>query len=137
MKFLLQSKDAQKRLKRSAPYFINELIKLEIAELELTRYLPDEQTLAPGAVISNPNFRVIDLRFDIPGWLAGGDAEDEDLSQFERSLTLALVKGQDPYPRIYEITPEFKQMLLSQLGVVSCGVITPEALKDMKAMGLA
>ena len=134
LKFLLASKDAQKRLRRCTPFFINDLIEFEIAELELCRDLRSNPPLCAGSTINNPNFRIVDLDFDTPGWL--GNPEEEDVTKFERSLTLAFVRNKTVFPKMYEITKEFKTFLLSQIGEGEIKEASSEMKSDLVKMGL-
>lgn len=134
LNFLLTDMNARKRLKRSCPIFIFDMIKFEIAELELSRYYLEDPALIEGSVVNNPHFRVMDFEFDIPGWLA--NPQEEDLESFVRPLTLAFVKGEKVFPKMFEITSEFKEFLLSQIGV-GPRLEASEAMKsDLKKMGL-
>lgn len=97
-KFLLANKDARKRLKRSAPYFIFDLIAFEIAELELSRPILVDPPLCENSPLI-PSFRIVDLEFDIPKWLR--DVENENLNEFEREMTLVFVRDRPFFPRIF------------------------------------
>ncbi len=134
LNFLATDKEARKRLKRSAPYFIFDLIKFEIAELELSRPILLDAPLKAESVLSHPHFRVIDLEFDVPAWLAS--SEDEDEMKFERSMTLVFVKGSESYPKIFEITPEYRNFLLSQISGEQSIDMSVAMKSDLVKMGL-
>jgi hypothetical protein len=134
LNFLREDKEARKRLKRSSPVFIFDLIAFEIAELELSRHLCLDTPLNKESVLSHPHFRVVDFEFDIPGWL--NKPEEDDVSAFTRPLTLVFVRVENKFPKIYEIHKEFKNYLLSQISEGPVQVASESIKKDLKTMGL-
>jgi hypothetical protein len=134
LKFLLENKDARKRLKRSAPFFIFDLLTFEIAELELSRPLLVDTPLIENSLLSTPHFRVLDLEYDVPAWLCKVD--QEDLEEFQRHLTLVFVKREEFFPRMYEITKEVKAFLLSQIGQSAPVELSSQMKSDLVTMGL-
>lgn len=113
LNFLKTNKEAVKRLKRSSPPFIFDMISFEIAELELSRPYCIDKPLLQGSILKHPHFRVVKLNFDLPAWLT---SQSEDLSEFERPLILLFVRVEGKFPKIYEITSEFKSFLQGQIG---------------------
>lgn len=127
LNFLLVDKNAQKRLKRSAPQFIFDMIKFEIAELELSRPLLNDPPLAEGSLLSHSHFRIVEFDYDLPTWLNEEDIDDLESLPEKRPVILLFVKS-EYFPKIFEIHGEFKDFLESQLG----SGVPLKASKEMK-----
>ncbi len=135
MDFLLTDKDARKRLRRSSPDFIFDMIAFEKAELELARPLTQDPALHPKSKLSHPHFRIVDLSFDIPALIENPDVEDS--AEFERKHTLVFIRSEDKYaPRIFEINASMRSFLLDQYAGGSAHVPSSEIKADLLTMGL-
>ena len=135
LEFLQTDKDARKRLKRSAPFFIFDIIAFEIAELELVRPLLQDPPLHAKSVLTHPHFRIVELTFDIPALITDPDIENRP--EFERPLSLVFVRDpQEMGPRIYEITSPMRAFLKDQLADAQANPPTEAMQADLVTMRL-
>lgn len=134
LRFLLSDPQAHAWVCQEAPDYIDDLIRFEIVQLELSRPISDDPQLCAYSPLAHPHFRILDLEYDIPLLIREGHQSNEIL---KRSATLLFIRHETRIlPRIFEITPAIKDYLHAQISPRTPLELTPSIKADLQTMGM-
>lgn len=137
LRFLVGNSHARKVLKKKAPVFTEDLIRFQIAETELSRPLLDDPELNPKSSLSHSQFRVLDLKYDIPALLPKLiDKGSKARAQKRDVSVLVLRRGTAQTPRVFEIDQKMRDFLLANLEKGKIPSADAEIKENLSGIGL-
>ncbi len=142
LEFLLVDPTAKKALRAlHAPRCLGDLLKVEIACIELMAPVCQEQILRKHSLLTNKAWRILELEYDVSVWLELVDRLSVESKKFDtprikkRHNYIALVR-RDTYtpPSVYEIDSALYDFLNGEIAEGDVINATSQQLEDIRAM---